>query len=492
MNSESLDSKARRYLIELCQKIPSRRVGSQGNRDATAFFKNVVEQFNFKVETQPFQCLDMRQGEIKLSAGGRDFEAFISPYTLACDVSAGLAVVSTVDELEAADVNGKILLLRGEIAKEQLMPKNFVFYNPEEHQRIYRLLEEKQPAAIISATSRNPELAGAVYPFPMFEDGDFNIPSQDRVRGRLGGAAERFEQFLRAQAGLAEEARIRGEPPQPVRELLLPRDPDQGVPGQERVGDLPEILHVRADDRRHAVPRRLEDVVPPLRNEAASDEREVGRGVRARKLAHRVEQQDRFREMLRPLGDRRAAHHGNALAADQGLDRVEPLRVARREEEPDRRVPLPRGEERPQELRLLAVVRRSGDDPRGARGLLPQEQAGKRRRPGFGGETSNFRFPPTVTISRGAPSAANRSASSAVWAEIVRSVRRMGAKNHRNRMYPANERFDNRPLTITTGIPRRAHAAMKLGQISVSTITTTSGRTRSRNRPQSPGRSNGK
>ena len=177
MNSESLDSKARRYLIELCQKIPSRRVGSQGNRDATAFFKNVMEQFNFKVETQPFQCLDMRQGEIKLSAGGQDFEAFISPYTLACDVSAGLAVVSTVDELEAADVNGKILLLRGEIAKEQLMPKNFVFYNPEEHQRIYRLLEEKQPAAIISATSRNPELAGAVYPFPMFEDGDFNIPS---------------------------------------------------------------------------------------------------------------------------------------------------------------------------------------------------------------------------------------------------------------------------------------------------------------------------
>ena len=79
--------------------------------------------------------------------------------------------------LKMVDATGKILLLRGEIAKEQIMPKNFVFYNPEEHQRIYRLLEEKQPAAIISATTRNPELAGAVYPFPMFEDGDFDIPS---------------------------------------------------------------------------------------------------------------------------------------------------------------------------------------------------------------------------------------------------------------------------------------------------------------------------
>jgi aminopeptidase YwaD len=57
------------------------------------------------------------------------------------------------------------------------MPKNFKFYNPPEHQEIYRLLESKLPAAILTATGRNPELAGAVYPFPMIEDGDFNIPS---------------------------------------------------------------------------------------------------------------------------------------------------------------------------------------------------------------------------------------------------------------------------------------------------------------------------
>lgn len=82
----------------------------------------------------------------------------------------------------------KILLLHGEIAKEQLMPKNFVFYNPEEHQRIYRLLEEKHPAAIISATTRNPDAVGAIFPFPMIEDGDFDIPSAympDSEGGRL-------------------------------------------------------------------------------------------------------------------------------------------------------------------------------------------------------------------------------------------------------------------------------------------------------------------
>jgi len=177
MNSESLTSKANHYLHELCIKISSRRMGSQGNQDATVFFDNVMQLFNFKVEKQPFHCIDMYQGEIRLSAEAQDFEAFISPYTLGCDVGAELVVASNIDELEVVNARGKILLLHGEIAKEQLMPKSFVFYNPEEHQRIYRLMEEKQPAAVITATTRNPDAVGAIYPFPMIEDGDFNIPA---------------------------------------------------------------------------------------------------------------------------------------------------------------------------------------------------------------------------------------------------------------------------------------------------------------------------
>jgi aminopeptidase YwaD len=80
-------------------------------------------------------------------------------------------------ELEALEAEDSILLVRGELAREQLMPKSFTFYNPDEHKRIIRLLEEKKPQAVIAATSRNPEMAGAVYPFPLIEDGDFDIPS---------------------------------------------------------------------------------------------------------------------------------------------------------------------------------------------------------------------------------------------------------------------------------------------------------------------------
>ncbi len=65
-------------------------------------------------------------------------------------------------------------------------------------------MEEKQPAAIISATTRNPELAGAVYPFPMFEDGDFDIPSayMTDVKG------EKLASFAGSRVSLKMDAEI--------------------------------------------------------------------------------------------------------------------------------------------------------------------------------------------------------------------------------------------------------------------------------------------
>jgi len=177
MGKDKLSEKSKKYLDTLCLEIPNRRVGSPGNRQAADYFESAVKHFGFETESQLFNCIDTRLGEIKLEAGGELFEAFISPYTIGCDYQGRLAAAENISELELLEAEGKILLLYGEIASEQLMPKNFVFYNPEEHQRIYRLLEEKQPKAVITATSRNPDAVGAIYPFPMIEDGDFDIPA---------------------------------------------------------------------------------------------------------------------------------------------------------------------------------------------------------------------------------------------------------------------------------------------------------------------------
>ncbi len=177
MSSITLAEKADDYLRRLCVEVPSRSVGSPGNRASTEFFARTVASFGFGTEYRAFDCIDWSHGKVHLEADGEPFEACVSPYSLGCQAKAPLAVTSTVEELAASKVSEKILMLRGEIAAEQLMPKNFTFYNPDHHKRIIGLLENRAPRAIIAATSRDPQMAGGVYPFPLIEDGDFDIPS---------------------------------------------------------------------------------------------------------------------------------------------------------------------------------------------------------------------------------------------------------------------------------------------------------------------------
>jgi aminopeptidase YwaD len=175
--NEDLYSGSLRYLDLFCNTIDERCVGSEGNRIATRFFANELSRLGWETETAEFDAIDWKDGGARLSCDREDFSVLAGPYSLAYNGKATLVAAGSVDELDSIDCTGKILLLYGEIAGEQLMPKNFVFYNPEEHRRIIALLEQRRPAAIISATGRNAALAGGVYPFPLIEDGDFDIPS---------------------------------------------------------------------------------------------------------------------------------------------------------------------------------------------------------------------------------------------------------------------------------------------------------------------------
>jgi aminopeptidase YwaD len=152
-------------------------VGSRGNQDAAAYIAEAFRSLGYRVGTPEFTCLDWEHEGAECRAGGESFAVEPSPYSLGCDVAGPLLPVGNRSELASTRCGGGILLLHGDLAREQLMPKNFPFYNPAEHREIIRLLEEIRPAALICATTRNPELAGAIYPFPLFEDGDFDIPS---------------------------------------------------------------------------------------------------------------------------------------------------------------------------------------------------------------------------------------------------------------------------------------------------------------------------
>jgi aminopeptidase YwaD len=238
MTQSLLAGRAQSYVQRLCIEIPDRCVGSPGNRAATDFFADTITSFDFATESPAFDCMDWTQQGATVSVGGQSFTAFVSPYSLGCAVRAPFTPISTIEELEAANVARQIVVLHGEIAREQLMPKNFTFYNPEEHQRVIRALESQQPCAIVAATSRNPQMAGALYPFPLIEDGDFDIPSvymtDEEGRRLVEYAGQTLSLEIRAQRKPAQACNViarKGAQSDRHVVLFAHVDAKQGTPG---------------------------------------------------------------------------------------------------------------------------------------------------------------------------------------------------------------------------------------------------------------------
>ncbi len=177
MKTIYLNVKCISFLKALCSDNIDRPVGSTGNKRAANIVKEELEFLGWNVETSEFDVIDWKQSGAKLNVNGSELNVFVSPYSTGCSVKAPLAIAESISDLEKNDYKDSVVLLKGEIAQEQLMPKNFVFYNPEHHKKIISLLENSGARALVCATGKDAALAGGVYPFPLIEDGDFDIPS---------------------------------------------------------------------------------------------------------------------------------------------------------------------------------------------------------------------------------------------------------------------------------------------------------------------------
>jgi aminopeptidase YwaD len=264
--NQSLNDKAQHYLDTLCNRIPGRAVGSEGNRMATSFFAEELCVCGWETAEQRFEAMDWRGGEASLSARGESFDVAVSPYSAGCDVRGPLRAASTVEQLESLDARGAVVLLHDEIAGEQLMPKNFVFYNPESHQRIIAALEKSGAAALACATSRNAALAGGVYPFPLIEDGDFDIPSVymtdtegRRLLGHVGQTAHLRAQARRIPSDGCNVIGVKGPADAPRIVITAHIDAKIGTPGaiDNATGVIALLLTARLLDS-YAGPARIE------------------------------------------------------------------------------------------------------------------------------------------------------------------------------------------------------------------------------------------
>ena len=177
MDRMIVEKQALKHLNTLCVEIENRHPGSKGNHRATRYVREQLERFGWAVEVAKLDCLDWHPGKASIFVDGETIQVKSSPYSLPFDGEGMLVVADSFEKLQTLDITGKILLCRGELTGSQLVPQNYPFYNLEEHQKIFRILTERKPLAIIAATDRDPGGAGGISPFPWIEDGDFNIPS---------------------------------------------------------------------------------------------------------------------------------------------------------------------------------------------------------------------------------------------------------------------------------------------------------------------------
>lgn len=113
MLSNFLLAKVNSYLKKLCLEIPTRRVGSKGNQTATDFFASIVSFIGFETESPAFDCIDWTQEGAHLSMEGIHFESLGSPYSSGDQVKASLIIGATIEELTAAEISVKFILLQG-------------------------------------------------------------------------------------------------------------------------------------------------------------------------------------------------------------------------------------------------------------------------------------------------------------------------------------------------------------------------------------------
>lgn len=137
-----------RHLEALCVDIGPRLSGSPGDERAVEYIAGQFRRCGAEVEVQDFACPSWEHESTELALLGSSGAAEVVPaaaqtFSVGCDVEAPLAVVGTWLELDLApDLEGKILLLHGDVAKGLALDRNATLLT----------VEERRAAAVITVS----------------------------------------------------------------------------------------------------------------------------------------------------------------------------------------------------------------------------------------------------------------------------------------------------------------------------------------------------
>lgn len=179
----------------LAGELGSRPLGTEKNENAQCYLRGLAEELGYTVQELPFECHRWEYGSSFLRTESQTVPIYPGPFSPELCGEFDLLVAESVEALRREKLTGKLLLIRGALSAEPLMPRDFPFYYPEEHREIIDLLREKQPAGVIAFTDKHP-LCG-LDPYPLFEDGNLGLPN-GYAKGVHFPAGGRFAVELRS------------------------------------------------------------------------------------------------------------------------------------------------------------------------------------------------------------------------------------------------------------------------------------------------------
>jgi aminopeptidase YwaD len=158
------------HVESLSVRIGNRPIGSMANLAAAEYISSVFKRCGLSVEQQEIPCPNWMDEGTSLELNGQALEASANTFSPSCNISATTVPVCTPAELELASITDNILIFYGDMAQGELATKGGIYISPRDH-RIIQLLEERQPAGIITI---NPTLHAR---WRLIEDFDLDIPS---------------------------------------------------------------------------------------------------------------------------------------------------------------------------------------------------------------------------------------------------------------------------------------------------------------------------
>lgn len=164
------ESRVMEHLRVLSERIGPRPTGSRANQETAAYIHRVFESCGLAVQRQEFPFPSWEHRSTCLQIGDEPLEATANLFSPSCDLTGTVVPLSTVRELEEADLINRIGLLYGDLTREQLAAKGAI-YVPERDKRIITLLESKSPAALITVSTGLDQVRSVI------QDWDLPVPS---------------------------------------------------------------------------------------------------------------------------------------------------------------------------------------------------------------------------------------------------------------------------------------------------------------------------